>query len=78
MGIVKVFGIPGGMPKFVEKTWISRVVNAKKRLEGHGKIDWKSRGSTPIKLISAIVDIGRNFFFFFFVSDTDTVYCIAD
>ena len=36
-GRVKVAGIPGSMPKFEEKTWISRGNNASKR--GHGKID---------------------------------------
>ena len=29
-GKLKIVGIPGGVPKFEEKTWISRRVNKKK------------------------------------------------
>ena len=29
-GKLKIVGIPGGVPKFEEKTWISRRVNTKK------------------------------------------------
>ena len=49
-GKEKVVEIPDGVPKFEGKRWIS---NAKKfrEISGvYGKIDWKSRESTPKKI----------------------------
>ena len=50
VGRIKVVGTPGGMPKFEEKTYISRNGQCKKVedfREGHGKIYLKSKYRYP-------------------------------
>ena len=45
-GRVKVVGIPGGMPKFMERAWTSRGSMLKSRKipgDQDRKIDWKPR-----------------------------------